>query len=290
MKIKECISSILSLILLAVGVVACSSNDGISVTGVSLNHQRMLLLKGQSERLIATITPLGADNVRAHWTSSDSTVATVDVSGTVRAVGGGNTTITVTTEDGQYTATCEVTVKVNLNSISLSEEVMSLSKGESRQLEVLFHPEDATDKNVRWLTQNKEIAQVDSNGMVTAVGGGQTVIRAIVSGISASCQVNVTSYVQSVSLGYASLTLVKGQERILAVEVSPSDATNKNVVWSSSDETVVSVVNGKLTALKVGTAVITATTVDGNKTADCVVTVLPAENIGYQPYGDGEQW
>lgn len=290
MKIKECIPSILSLILLAVSIVACSSNDGISVTGVSLNHQRMLLLKGQSERLIATITPLGADNVRAHWTSSDSTVATVDVSGTVRAVGGGNTIITVTTEDGQYTATCEVTVRVNISSINLSAEVLNLNKGESRQLEVFFHPEDATDKNVRWLTQNEEIVRVDSDGMVTAVGGGQTVIRAIVSGISASCQVNVTSNVQSVSLDYASLNLIKGQEKVLVVKFSPSDATNKNIVWTSSDETVVSVANGKLIALKVGKAVVTATTVDGNKTADCVVTVLPVGNIGYQPYGDGEQW
>ena len=92
-----------------VGVVRRPGGN-VSVTGVTLNKTTLKLGKGASETLTATIAPTNATNKKVTWTSSDPAVATVDASGKVTGVANGTATITVTTEDGGYTATCAVEV------------------------------------------------------------------------------------------------------------------------------------------------------------------------------------
>ena len=82
-----------------------------------------------------------------------------------------------------------------------------------------------------------------------------------------------TVKVEGVSLNVPSVKLTEGEQTTLTATVNPSDATNKNVSWTSSDNTVATVENGKVTAVKAGTATITVNTEDGNKTATCTVTV-----------------
>ena len=94
--------------------------------------------------------------------------------------------------------------------------------------------------------------------------------------------------VESVSLDKTSITLTEGDSETLTATVSPSNATNKNVSWKSSDESVATVSNGKVTALKAGTATITVTTDDGSKTATCQVTV-EAKNWNGNHEGVGEK-
>ena len=247
----------------------------VAVTGVSLNKEELALEPGETSTLTATVLPENAANKSVIWTSDNTSVATVDGTGTVTAKSVGTATITVTTVDGNKTATCAVTVNsISITSISLNNTTLSLTKGGTATLVATITPSNATYQTVTWTSSDTSVATVDSNGKVTAVGGGSATITATAGGKTATCAVTVTVPVTGVSLNKTTLSLAKGATETLAATVTPSDATDKSVTWSSSDETVATVdEEGKVTALKVGMATITAKA--GEKTAECVVTVSP---------------
>ena len=166
---------------------------------------------------------------------------------------------------------------VSVTNITLSPESISLVEGDSETLTATVSPYNATNKKVIWTSIDGSIASVD-NGRVTALKPGNTTIRAKSDdgGKTATCQVTVKAKVynvESVSLDKTNITLTEGDSKTLTATVYPDNATNKNVSWSSSDESVAAVSNGTVTALKAGTATITVTTEDGGKTATCQVTV-----------------
>lgn len=291
----------LSLLLIIVGMASCGGGDDSEpATTVSLSTTSLQLQKGETSTLRASISPAGDASKSVRWTTSDAKVATVDGTGTVTAVGTGTATITASV--GSATATCTVTVSVNVKSITLSENALVIEKGSQATITATVLPDDATDKSVTWSTSNPSVATV-MNGTITAVGGGQslwqrqcTITATSADGkVSASCNVTVTISVQSVSLDQTSLTLIKGQQVQITATVLPDDASSKEVVWSSSDNNVVrvertNIETGTITAVGTGTATITATTTNGNKTASCNVTVDKSTTVGYDPYGDGQQW
>ena len=130
-----------------------------------------------------------------------------------------------------------------------------------------------------WSSSDETVAKV-VGGKVTALKTGVAKITVTTSdsGKTAECTVTViakTYPVTGVALDMTSAELTEGDELVLTSTITPSNATNKNVTWSSSDETVAKVVGGKVTALKAGSARITVTTEDGGKTASCDVTVKP---------------
>ena len=95
----------------------------VDVTGVTLNKENLSLKTGESETLVATVSPDNATNKVVNWSSEDDTVATVDNNGKVTAVKEGTTTITVTTEDGSFTDACEVSVACShLNQTAVTEK------------------------------------------------------------------------------------------------------------------------------------------------------------------------
>ena len=248
------------------------------VTGVSLNTNSLTLEEGGTATLTATVEPDEASNKNVTWESSDSSVATVDTSGKVTAVGAGNTTIKATV-DGK-SAECSVTVKeaanVPVESVSLDKTSLGLTEGETAQLTATVEPEDASNKNVTWSTSNASIATVDANGEVTAVSAGTATITATADGKSATCTVTVTADtvpVTGVSLNKTSTSLYVGDTETLTATVQPGNASNQTVTWSTSDPSVATVENGTVTAVGRGTATITVTTVDGGFTAGCTVTV-----------------
>lgn len=255
----------------------------VNVESVSLDRTELTLTEGESTTLTAVVSPSNATDRNVRWSSSDATVASV-VNGKVTALKAGSATVTVTTEDGGRTASCRVTVKskvVNVESVSLNKSSVALIAGESVTLVVTVSPSNATNKNVSWHSSDESVATV-SNGRVTALKAGSAVITVTAEdgGKTAICQVSVKPKivnVQSVSLNKSSITLTEGESITLTAVVSPSNATNKNVRWSSSDASVASVVNGKVTALKAGSSTIKVTTEDGGLTASCQVVV---ENIG----------
>ncbi len=268
----------LSLILLA--ILSCQKEpETVNVTNITLSSESISLVEGDSETLTATVSPSNATNKNVIWKSSNTSVATVS-NGKVTALKAGTATITVTTDDGGKTAACQVTVNAriyNVESVSLDKTSITLTEGDSETLTATVSPSNATNKNVIWKSSNTSVATVN-NGVVTALKAGTATITVTTEdgGKTATCQVTVNARiynVESVSLDKTSITLTEGDSQTLTATVYPANATNKKVSWKSSDESIATVNNGKVTALKAGTATITVTTEDGGKTAACQVTV-----------------
>ena len=171
------------------------------------------------------------------------------------------------------------TTTVDVEKVSLNKSATTLTEGESETLTATITPSNATgDKTVKWSSSNEAVAAVDSNGKVTAKKAGTAVITATSSnGKSASCTVTVKQKeiaITGISLNKSTTSLTEGESETLTATITPSNATgDKTVKWSSSNGVVAAVdSNGKVTAKKAGTAVITATSSNG-KTAGCTVTV-----------------
>ena len=254
----------------------------VDVEKVSLNKSATTLTEGESETLTATITPSNATGDKTvKWSSSNGVVAAVDSNGKVTAKKAGTAVITATSSNGK-SASCTVTVKqkeIAITGISLNKSTTSLTEGESETLTATITPSNATgDKTVKWSSSNGVVAAVDSNGKVTAKKAGTAVITATSSnGKSASCTVTVKQKeiaITGISLNKSTTSLTEGESETLTATITPSNATgDKTVKWSSSNGVVAAVdSNGKVTAKKAGTAVITATSSNG-KTAGCTVTV-----------------
>lgn len=162
--------------------------------------------------------------------------------------------------------------------INLDKSSTNLTIGEEETLTVSYTPSNTNVKDIDWTTGNSDVAKV-SNGKITAIGIGSTVITATYTKqdkttISKTCSVEISGIsVSSVSLDKTSITLKEGAQETLTETVLPTNASNKNVSWSTSDSSVATVANGTVTAVKEGSATITVTTQDGGKTATCTVTV-----------------
>ncbi len=274
----------------------------INVTGVSLNKISEELYVGQTSALIATVTPDNATNQNITWTSSDTSVASVSDSGVVTAISAGTATITVTTEDGGFTATCEITVEeeeietVNVTGVILNKSSETIKVGENLSLIATVTPDNATNQNITWTSSNNSVATV-SGGVVTAVAEGTTLITVTTEdgGYAATCSVTVekaatvveTINVTSVSLNVSNVELEIGDVYTFVATLNPSNATNKNVTWTSSDESIIKISdNGILTTVAEGTATITVTTEDGGYTATATITVTEKTNMDDDIYTD----
>ena len=169
---------------------------------------------------------------------------------------------------------------ISVTGVTINKSTLSLVEGNSETLSATISPENATNKTVSWTSSNTAVATV-SNGKVTAKSAGTAVITATTTdgGYTASCTVTVTEKaptvisVTGVTLNKSAVSLEEGKTETLTATVLPANATNRNVTWKSSAPGVASVSNGIVTALKAGTAVITATTADGGFTASCTFTV-----------------
>ncbi|MCM1519078.1 MAG: leucine-rich repeat protein [Pseudoflavonifractor sp.] len=174
-----------------------------------------------------------------------------------------------------------ITDNVLVSSVSLSETEVSLKATEMVQLTATVGADDATDKDVRWRSSDSAVAEVDGDGLVTALSVGEAVISAIAaygSGEKAECAVTVLpTMVESIAVNVADNSIKKGRTLTAQPTVLPATATNAAVVWSSSDDAVATVNDeGIVTALAVGEVSITATAADGSGiTGTVALTVIP---------------
>lgn len=150
------------------------------VHSITLNDNSLTLTLPETAQLIATIIPSDASNPSLNWTSSKSSVATVDNNGLITSVGVGTTTIKATTTDGSnLSASCQVTVvKQYVTSITLNESNIVMHIGDTVQLIADVQPENASNPNINWSTGSSSIASIDNNGLVTAKAGGTTYAKA----------------------------------------------------------------------------------------------------------------
>lgn len=243
------------------------------VTGVSIDD--IALDIGDSGFVEPAFSPVNAANQHVSWESSNEGIATVTSDGEVTLLTDDTATITVTTQEGGFTDTCVVSKKIHVTSIEFDKTLIELMVGETDTITATLSPEDASDKAFTWASSNEDVALV-SDGVISAVGGGTATITATTrdGGLTAQCTVNVTQLVSGVTLDETAIQLYEGDTCTLTETVLPSDATNKNVTWSSSNENIATVSDGIVTAVSKGNADITVTTVDGGYTAVCSITVV----------------
>lgn len=242
--------------------------------GISLETEQARVRKGGRLTLAAVAQPEGKTDGRLVWSSSDGSVASVDEEGVVSGKSKGEAVISVTAVDGGYTAECRVRVYQPVTELRMDNRSVTVDTGEDIQLTATILPYDADNKNIVWNSDNPDVADVNGNGVVTGVKAGQTVIRATSEdeGISDFCVVTVNQPVTGVSLSKSELSFGKiGDAEQLVASVQPADATNKELNWSSSDESVAIVSNGRVLCSGYGTAIVYVTTVDGGYMASCVV-------------------
>ncbi len=267
----------------------------IFVESLVMSQTELSLREGQTATLSVNVLPDNAENKGVTWSSSNDAVATVSADGLVTAISLGEAIVTATAADGSgVTATCRVTVGATLaEGVSVSADgETTLKVGGSVQLRATVTPETATDKSVSWSTGNANVATVDGNGLVTAVGVGTATITCTNSaGLTATIDITVErTPVSSITLNRETAALRVSGTIQLSATVLPETATDKTVTWSSSDDAVATVSgDGLVTATAIGEALITATAADGSGvTATCRVTVgaTPAEGVSIT--ADGE--
>ena len=249
----------------------------VPVTGVTVTPNAITMWVGESDvSFTVDVQPANASNKNFTATSSAATTASVSGS-TIHASAPGSATITVKTADGGHTATVQVTVKQKVGEISLSAGKTTLKVGESIKVTASISPENATDKGITFTSSAATVATVDADGNVMATGAGSATITATAKdgkGASSSITLKVEEMAAGVTLEPNSLNLKENETAQLSASVQPTTAS-QSIRYSSNNDAVATVSNtGLVTAVKEGTAIITAAANDGSgKYATCTVKV-----------------
>ena len=257
---------------------ACNIKVTQPAAGIRLEPGEAVLNVWNRLTLQAEVLPENASNQNVLWSSDDESIG-ICTEGTVLALKPGVFTVTAETEDGGYKASCRITVVIPVTDLRLSQTSAALTEGESITLAVTVLPNNATNKNVIWKSLNPQAAEVDANGTVTAVRAGTAVITVTTEDGSktADCVVTVNAKVypvEGITLDRTEAVIKVGDELQLHAEVSPENASNQNVLWSSDDESIGTCVGGRAVALKPGVFTVTAETEDGGYKASCRITVV----------------
>ena len=258
----------------------------VKATGISLNTNELALTrygKDVKDKLTATVTPDKTTNKNVKWTSSNKKIATVDKNGYVTAKSKGVARITATTTDGSnLSATCTVTVKQMVTMIVNTMNINRGSKNVKRKLPVMVG-NNATNKTLNYRSGNSKVVSVNAKGQITAKKKGTATVSVKTTdgtNIVVYYRVTVKQLVTSVKLNKKAISLkakgsAKQKTATLRATVSPKNANNKKVKWTSSKSKIATVNSkGKVTAKKKGTCYVIATAKDGSKkSAKCKIVV-----------------
>ena len=248
-------------------------------TGITLDKQKVTLVGAATEQLKATVVPAEADQTVV-WKSSNESVATVDQTGKVTSVSKGTATITASTEDGAYSQDCAVTVSNPATSLTVDQSSLNLAKSEEGTVKAslagaLAGEVDETKLALDDTGASKAFKVVDNGDgsyTVTALKTGSGSFAITAGSLSQTVSVSVTNPAQKVELNKTNLSFTVGDASAkLSATVTPADADDTTVSWTSSDSSIATVKDGVVTPLKAGTATITAAC--GDKTTTCTVTV-----------------
>jgi len=263
-------------------VTVTSAESAVSVTKVTLDPTNPILTVGSTLQLAATVYPSNASTKTLTWSSSAPHVAMVSDTGLISAVGVGTAVITVKTTSGNKTATCSVEVRdlsVPVTGLELNMDSAALKVGDFLVLNATVQPNNATNKQINWTSSDQSVATVNMAGEITAVGEGTTTITAATSdgNITAICKIEVIideDSIQGLELNTKSQYLKVGGTAKLTASVYPQGEDTPVLVWTSSDNSIVTVSHGgEITAKSVGIATVTAATEDGEFSVSCSVIV-----------------
>ena len=277
--------------------VESSKPTNILVTGVSLNASTVKMYVGQSYQLIHTIKPSNATNKGVTWSSSNTNVVSVS-NGKIVGKSSGKARITVTTNDGRYSAYTDVTV-INRpssnssssskpssssssgssisSSIDIIKDTIELNKGSEEKLEYKLS-QDLTDSIIIWKSSNTDVAVV-KNGIVTAISDGEATITATINGkdIKDTCKVIVRKLdLMGIVFEDESLSISVGKTLKLTLNALPSGADLPSLKWDVDNIEILSVSDeGVIKAINVGEAIVTVSSVDGKYSASINIVVTP---------------
>ncbi len=246
--------------------------SGNPVTSLAIVDSDIELKPGMAIQMEYTINQ-DADDQRIRWQTDDPNVATVDEKGLVTAVGSGTAIITLTAVNGM-TATASIYVPSEVNSIMLDPSEALLNPGEVLLLDAYIFPGNARDRSVQWASSNESVATVDKNGRVQAKAIGQCTITCTSSnGVEAQTAITVSKIPKTLEFDVHRIALSReNRTYTIAPIITPQSAADCVLVWKTSDESVVTVKDGRLTAAGNGSATVTATSENG-LTDTCLVYV-----------------
>ncbi len=249
------------------------------ITSITFASKSVSVRQGHSLKLNAIVKPTSLSKEKLTWVSSDENIVIVDENGTVLGLNLGTATITVTSSNGK-TATITVNVVkdiVNVDKITLNPTNTELKVGETTQIVATISPENATEREIVWESSDSSIATVDNEGRVVGKNVGTVTITAKTPDgkVVATSTVTVKPVpVERIELSPSSITMKVGDINQVTATIYPTNATNKEIVWSSSNDEIATVdSNGNVTGKKIGNVTITAKTPDGNVVATITVTV-----------------
>lgn len=252
---------------------------------VSLETNSLSLKEGKTATVVVDeVLPENTTNKTCSFSSTDETVATVDETGKVTAVGYGECDIVVTAYDGMSSDTCHVTVYCT--GLSLADQQLLVNRVCTIDPVYKNGYKGITSDQLTWESSDPDTATVDSRGRVTAHATGTVTITASIKDpvltsnrlVKASCKVTIGRMAESIKTDMDSITLYEGETHQITAEVLPDDTTDKGLTYSCIRESIAKVsATGLITAVSEGTTTVTLTAMDGSGiTKDITVTVLPA--------------
>lgn len=272
--------------LLAASLALVLTACGVTITAVHLPDEIQVNVGATAETAAtyeskqeadSAAQQAAADKIDWTWEIGDDSIASVDANGVITGIKGGNTIVTLTSADGKFSAKCPVTVNQPLKAIKMDDIALETNGHTSETVAYTLEPADTTEDDVILSVADESVAKLEGNKLV-AVSDGTTKITATSGIVKTSAKVTVTTKVEQITLNKTEGTLTVGNSVTVTATVTPDNATNATVNWTSSDETVATVdSNGKVTAVAAGSATITATSEsDGDVSADYALTVNKA--------------
>ena len=272
--------------LLATSLALVLTACGITITAVHLPDEVQVNVGATAETAAtyeskqeadSAAQQAAADKIDWTWEIGDDSIASVDANGVITGIKGGNTIVTLTSADGKFSAKCPVTVNQPLKAIKLDDIALETNGHTSETVAYTLEPADTTEDDVTLSVADESIAKLEGNKLV-AVSDGTTKITATSGIVKTSAKVTVTTKVELITLNKTEGVLTVGNSVTVTATVTPDNATNTTINWTSSDEKVATVdSNGKVTAVAAGNATITATSEsDGDVSADYALTVNKA--------------
>ena len=242
---------------------------------IELDQTELRIEKGKTATLVPELSDLDEELTAEAftWSSSDETIATVTAKGQVKGIEAGNAVITCSSllSNGfTLKAECQVQVFIPVKGITANQKALTLARGTQSIIEYSVAPEDATDKNVEFISSDETVATVKQDGTVTSEEIGDCTITIAAKDGSEKkldIKISVRQEVQSISIETSNDFVAVGKTIQLKGIVDPETANNKKIEWSSADETIANVdKNGKVTGVAVGNTTITAKATDGTDT------------------------
>ncbi len=263
--------------------VVCSIYIQPAVTSVKLTPDNVVLKIDEYETIKASVSPSGIAGTSLHWLSSDTSIFQItdstDLTVTIQAKAGGTAVLTALNAENIVVGYCKVTVNQEAQGIKLSQTNIQLPMSQKTyQLYATLTPENTTNKEIIWASQNTKVVTIDQNGLVTFKNSGTATVSAQSADnplLIAYCTITIEKSVSSVQLDYHDVEMYTGETRRLTYRVYPENATYPEVIWTSFDTSVVTVDDsGMLTAKGPGTTQIMLMSVeDGSYYDICTVVV-----------------